>query len=241
MKKTYPLVITFLLLSGLVFGQSSFRFANDTLVYKFNNDIDWKNFDLGSPSELMTTVFSEKDGIKLTWEVVRSDMPKGWEINICDNLQCHENPNEEFRFTSLPISKDEPGFFQANMSPDGNPGKAIVQLWVYEEGNPSENGTLTFIWDLVSPVGLQQKSPHTFTLFPNPCQSELRITFAKEVDSSTKIKIYNLVGQEQRNIDVSRSNKSVTLDLRKLNNGTYLVQFLSSDGKLHTQRFSKKA
>lgn len=241
MKKTYSLVIAFLLISCVTLAQANFRLNEDTVVYEVANDIDWKSPTVELP--INAAITTDSDDLQLSWEVLENNHPDAWTSAVCDNFNCYESPEVGFTKASAPISKDSEGFIRAIMYAKKLSGNAKVVLKVFETNNPTSADTLVLVWSIsLDPTSIEKHKPnYNFTLFPNPCQSELRVTFPDLVDSNVKIKIYNLVGQEQRNIHISKEDRALSVDLRKLNNGTYLIQFVSPNGQLNTQRFTKKA
>jgi len=113
-----------------------------------------------------------------------------------------------------------------------------IGLLVYEQGDTTKADTMFFVFDAVLSIG--NPTAVNFNIYPNPAQNTLNITFGEKIDDNFQVRVFNLVGQEQRNIDLVQLNSTVSVDIRKLSVGTYLVQFVTPEGKTATQRFTKK-
>lgn len=75
-------------------------------------------------------------------------------------------------------------------------------------------------------------------LFPNPTEGELKMSVEGTVES---IVIYNLQGQPVGGWHMlAVSDGSVTIDVRPLHSGTYLLCVRTTDGKVTTGRFVRK-
>jgi hypothetical protein len=128
---------------------------------------------------------------------------------------------------------------EAGVNTIGTSGSAALTVKVFEKDDSTKADTVTFVWDF--PVGIAEKIPTpSFSVYPNPAKANLNITFDKPLKDNVSLKVYNLVGQEQRNIAINQMGRTVSVDIRNLQPGTYLVQFITPDGKMTTQRFNKK-
>lgn len=229
-------MFTCFLISGFVFAQPNFS-LNGKYLEGFD-DIDWKGMDHElniNPVEISTQLSQ----LNLGWELIRQDLPNGWDYKVCIDGDCQENAKSG----PISVTRSQPTGFSVQTSSNNIVGLGTMTFRIFEIDQPKSSDTFTLNFFLMDKsLGLEEEvPPYDFNIFPNPCSSNLKISFTRSLDSSFKIKIFNLVGQEQRDIEVVTYFKSVSIDLHKLNNGTYLVQFVSPDGKINTRRFTKKA
>lgn len=182
---------------------------------------------------------TELEDLILEWEILSVDMPEGWSYTMCDNFQCYSDLEPGNVKEASAISSSTPGPFEGGVSPNEITGTGTMTLLAYEKGDKTKADTMVFIFDAaVSAKGIDPVVD--FNVYPNPAKTTLNITFTKKITDDLEVKIFNLVGQEQRNISVVQLNNTASVDIRELTVGTYLIQFITPEGKMTTQRFTKR-
>lgn len=224
-----PLILLFAISAG--FSQGNFNLQADTLKYWGPaDDTEHKN---------KTFAVTELDSLVLSWEVISLDQPEGWWNTLCDNYQCYADVTEGFTKTSQAIDSESPGLYEAGFTPNGIAGEGYMSVKVYEEDDQENADTVVFIYH--AGLSIEKNTPETkFEVYPNPATSLLKIEFEQPLKEEIDVKIFNLLGQEQKRIYSRQEENTIKIDVRNLNNGTYLIQFVDPKGKMTTQRFTKK-
>lgn len=229
MRKIYIFLFASFLLLGQAKG-ANFVPDQDSVSGSFTAD--------DQEHKVKILINTELEALTLSWRVIEKDMPSEWNNSLCDNFQCYFDVNLGTQKTAQPIGGGTPLPMEAGVNANnvGGEGKLIVK--VFDSEDTTNADTISFYWNMT--VSTPEVEKPTFNIYPNPARSTLNIKFEKPLKDDVEVKIYNLVGQEQRNVEVFQDNNSVSIDLRKLNNGTYLVQFINPNGKMVTQRFTKR-
>ncbi len=80
-------------------------------------------------------------------------------------------------------------------------------------------------------IGVQEKSPHTFTLYPNPTQNTFSLAGLENI-ARASIRIFNLSGQLLKKVEWEQT----AISINDLNAGLYLVQITSKEAVFEPQR-----
>ena len=87
------------------------------------------------------------------------------------------------------------------------------------------------------------KSSYSFDLYPNPAKNELNVRYVRsKIRGETgELSIWSIDGKQMIHQKVASSNSknNITLDISSLNDGIYIVKYISSSG-LQTSRFLKQ-
>ncbi|MBI1185339.1 T9SS type A sorting domain-containing protein [bacterium] len=230
MNKLY--ITLFLLLSGLglLKAQNNFTISDDTLRGSFTADAE--------DHKMKAFAYTEQQSLTLSWKVVKMDMPTEWEASLCDNFQCYFNLTKGFTQVGASIDASTPMPMEAGAVPNNVAGTGSLTVKVWDNTDSSKADTVVFVWDVST--GIKEMPKASVTLYPNPAKSNVNIEFESAPKSNVQVRVFNLVGQEQREIQVSRMGKILTVDVKDLSNGTYIIQFIA-DGKMTTQRFTKRS
>jgi hypothetical protein len=188
--------------------------------------------------KIKVLINTELETLTLKWRVLERDMPSEWENSLCDNFQCYFDVVKGMQKTALPIGGGTPLAIEAGVNAKNTGGEGKLMVKVFDESDSTNADTISFYWNMT--VSTPEVEKPSFNIYPNPARTNLNIKFEKPLKNDVQVKIYNLVGQEQKNIEVFQDNNSLSIDLRKLNNGTYLIQFIDPKGKMVTQRFTKR-
>ena len=77
-----------------------------------------------------------------------------------------------------------------------------------------------------------------FSIYPNPATDQLFIKFLEKENSNLKFKIYNSLGQLERQFTVNPSiNEVVDLTVNDLKEGIYFISYQNKEGRSVTKRF----
>lgn len=230
MKKIYFLLILFVLSFGATQAQDKFSLEDDSLEWEVTMiDRDFhkmKTFIVNSTSEELV----------VNWEITKIEGHDSMDFQLCDNNLCYDVKEGDLKQSASFTDKCP---MEGGANSKGQTGTGKMEVKVYHESDETVFGTITYIWDFV--VGIGQIERVKFELFPNPAQENLYINLdQKYVGQNIEIKIFNLLGQIQNDIQVVENREGVSLDVSNLRNGTYLVQLIPEDGEAVTQRFTKK-
>ena len=127
-----------------------------------------------------------------------------------------------FRYTA-PIDRTTDTIYAVSNAVNGNGDVDNGDLW---------NLAPKYIVNITPKSGVSSSKAMTVRVAPNPASDLLSVTCASQL---TKISIADLVGREVRST-VANANP-VTLDLRDLPAGTYVLTAVGSDGKVHSEKF----
>ena len=76
-----------------------------------------------------------------------------------------------------------------------------------------------------------------FKLFPNPVNSELRLTFSKFTRDGYRILINDLTGVEVKNYILPQGNRQYKMNLNELKSGIYVISLFENGKLLQTEKF----
>lgn len=230
MKKILPFILLLAFAGGL--NAQSFDIEVDSVYMQHAAD--------NVLHDLNSNAFTDSESdLDLTWEVTQIDMPDGWAMTFCDNLGCYFDTPEGFTKETTPINKDYDCLLKASFNPQGVHGRAEMRIWIYETGNKEAGHEVIFVYDTWA-TSVDDLSKNGFKLYPNPAQNFIHLEFAKNPGQRINAKVFNLVGQIERGVNIVQNGEKLSLDIRELQQGTYLLQFIDSKGEMHTQRFTKR-
>jgi hypothetical protein len=217
MKNIY--LFAFLFSTTLNFNaQTAFSwFPNDTLI----QDIDPNIYTDVHIDQVNNT----NDTLVLGMEVIYNDIPSSWDGMLCVYGICLGTiPAVGFTLPMNPIYDSTNGFVKLTVFPDGGTQAITFRARIYDENNPSDGDTCTFIINSVVSVK-DNYSNNKISLFPNPTSEILNINSEQLFD---KIIINDIYGRIiiNNNINPSNNNK---LNVGMLPSGVYLVRVYSND------------
>lgn len=229
MKKTFLLA----LMTVCSFGLFAQNFSAD-------KDSIYEDGPATIVKDLYNDILTESsDAITVAWKVTEWDAPSGWNLTICDNKTCIYDPPIDEEFIMMPFKTGDDVFFKVSFTPNKVEGQGVARLWVYDEGNEVGGEELVFVYNSWK-LGTVEKEETLFNLYPNPAQNFLRLNFNEVPRNELNVKIFNLLGQEQKDIEINIDRSNVNIDISALRNGNYLLQFVDEKGSLKTERFTKR-
>ncbi len=175
---------------------------------------------------------TSSDTLKLSWKVISNNMPFGWTYSICDNFLCYSSFQEDAPFA--PIEKGGKAFFKFDIFPiEGQVVNSVVQLGVYETGNPLAVDVVSF--SIQSPSSVEEPASYSAGVTPNPAGESLTISAAAALNS---LQIYSALGVKVMEIN-NANNAELTLDIRDLSVGVYYIKAQDIYGKTVATKFQK--
>ncbi|MFP4469032.1 MAG: T9SS type A sorting domain-containing protein, partial [Bacteroidales bacterium] len=75
-------------------------------------------------------------------------------------------------------------------------------------------------------------------IYPNPCTSQINITFFENLNDINKVEIYNIIGEVVQTIEGFRSQQ-ITINTSDLTNGVYIIAVHNKQG-IQTSKFVKE-
>jgi hypothetical protein len=119
----------------------------------------------------------------------------------------------------------------ASISPDGS---KVLFTSNWNLFNTNDNNSLAYISEYNSLLSLNEFSnDDLFTVFPNPSNTSISISFNEELIST--IEIYNSIGKKIKNINF---NNLDVVDISNLNSGVYILR-IKSDKNTYFKSFVK--
>ncbi len=183
--------------------------------------------------------------IKIEWKVVGHNFPSSWSsdinLGICDNALCRQNIGNQLLngtvFTSGDYAPNVKGDFHVLMI--GYDASTIADGSYYITVNLKEQGgsydkNVTFIFTKwATNVGNVHQSADRVAVYPNPANNYINVDFGK-YDNINKVSIYNLVGKNVGNYNVS--GNSAKLNIEKIPTGVYFIRLSDKSGNIVTTR-----
>lgn len=133
---------------------------------------------------------------------------------------------------------------------------SIKVTWGFSSGNVKVTAsndcgasglTTYFVTVANGPVAQQEEEPSSISLpaammvFPNPAHDLVNINFDAEQSGDYKISIADLTGRtlQRNNYPLTKGNINLTLDIKSLSNGVYMINVFNANGKRKTVKLIK--
>jgi hypothetical protein len=97
-------------------------------------------------------------------------------------------------------------------------------------------------WFCTTPVVENAEAVNYLTLSPNPARNELNLRFFSEKEFTSKILIYNNLGQVvySENASIYSGDQTLSLPIETLENGIYILRIQDENGPVSTKKFVKQ-
>jgi len=228
MKNIY--LFAFLFITTLNFNaQTSFSwFPNDTLIQNIDPDI--------YTDVHIDQVNNTNDTLVLGMEVVYNDIPSSWDGMLCVYGICLGTiPPEEFTLPMNPIYDSTNGFVKLTVFPDGGTQTITFRARIYDENNPADGDTCTFILNsMPTSISSFDELNNNVIIYPNPSSSIINIESIKDFNN---IIISDLSGKQVIKNKFNFSN-AINTDVSLLPLGLYFVSIYNNDRLLDTKKIS---
>ncbi|MBS1539005.1 MAG: T9SS type A sorting domain-containing protein [Bacteroidetes bacterium] len=171
--------------------------------------------------------------LKLSWKLIKSELPFDWEYTICDNAQCYSAFKTLAEFGAL--AKGEAAFFIFDIfAIQGEMSKNVtVQLGVFETANPSVVDTVTFF--VQSPNSVEEQAMYSVGISPNPATETLTISAESALNS---LQIFSALGTKVMEMN-NANNTEITVNIHELPSGVYYIKARDMYGKVVATKFQK--
>lgn len=156
-----------------------------------------------------------------TWEKHVIFVTDGWDVSVCDNIQCH-SPNVD-TYETLPIGPGEDGDLKAFLFPNGIEGSAAVRIDLWETTNPDV--VISGMYYVNTAVGISEKLSEAITIYPNPAIDLVRI--AKGDIQVDQFELYDMSGKQTLRVPVGQTD---VIDVSAVPAGNYIARMYNQDG-----------
>ncbi len=166
----------------------------------------------------------------LTWKRTVINNVGGWDVPVCDPLNCYAATTNSASFTMNPNGT---GAFLIHAYPNGNMGVQTEQITVFDPTD-SMNTTMSRNYEVTAtaPSGISTISNQDLSVYPNPIKDNFTIALNTSY-SHINAAIYNVLGRkvaEFKNVKNGNSNFNISY----LPNGSYFLKLENAD-KSYTQ------
>jgi hypothetical protein len=96
-------------------------------------------------------------------------------------------------------------------------------------------GTITFTYDSSTLHTETNDAIKTIKIYPNPSQGLINISNIQTANVN-RIEVYSILGSLVYNQNILRNSSNISLDLKALNSGIYLLKIKTADGNSLTQK-----
>lgn len=122
----------------------------------------------------------------LKWQKVSAAVPVDWEAAVCDNRICYTGLEDSG--TMNLVDSSEWAFLLLHITAKINYGTAIVRYVVWDEKDPLQMDTLTFILRVELPSGMgTEEDALSIHIYPNPTNGVLLIHTKRSTGFSYRI------------------------------------------------------
>jgi hypothetical protein len=95
-----------------------------------------------------------------------------------------------------------------------------------------------FDYSVIRRVNFNEKV--SYTVYPNPATSVLKIATDNTTGSNFSIQILNVQGQVMLNKQSPGNNQLIQLNISALTSGIYMLKIVAADGSVHMEKFAKQ-
>ncbi|MBK7130723.1 MAG: T9SS type A sorting domain-containing protein [Crocinitomicaceae bacterium] len=166
----------------------------------------------------------------LSFELIYSDIPEAWSVTGCTNMICYTKVPDDGSLGT--ITPAESAYISINLSANDTPGDGIIQFAVFDELNPSDQDTVSFIYHVESdslPIENQPWAQLTFA-------ENVLTVFLKLGYSNTILSVYDSSG----NLVINSAIEDIySVSLRDFPAGMYIVKIKDEDERELTEKIVK--
>jgi len=164
--------------------------------------------------------------LNLMWQREDIEVTPGWEPTVCDNVQCYgtatiRTPDDNFNV----IKKGGNMLADVHVYDSAKVGKAYIKLTVFEKEDTSSNITIDYLFNKES-VGTNSIRNISLRMFPNPSSNSFTVEYNTGIK---RIDLLSVLGTKAKSY---KSEPSKSYDISDLENGIYLVRFITDEGKI---------
>lgn len=160
--------------------------------------------------------------IDLSWRIVENTMPEGWNITLCDNVNCYgvlpENADLD------PIAAADSAIMKIDVNPELVEGSGMLRFFINETGSPSPYKELVF--DLsTGTTDTKDLFNGSVQIYPNPATEWVNVD--NQLPFPLKMQLADAQGRLVRQAEVA-SNDQQGWSVVNLPKGTYYLRLEST-------------
>jgi hypothetical protein len=160
------------------------------------------------------------DTLWMAYELIESDVPNGWGINLCDNDICYGDLNASGNMA--PFKDPDKAFMKVTVNPMGIAGTATVKYVIWDVNHPNDRDTLSYTIIVQWGAGVCcAPNAISATAFPNPCTDFLQISHGQAATGS--FGLFDASGRYILTFQVE-AGKTGMLDMRDKPRGVYYLK-----------------
>ena len=131
--------------------------------------------------------------------------------------------------------------FYCDYTPNGFDGVTEIMCTFFVNKDASDSVSVTITYNVVA-TGIENiaKLKESIKCYPNPVIDKVNFDYTINNNKSNIIKIYDLVGNLVKQINVANSSQSTDIDLSNLNSGFYIWTFESDGVPVKSERLIKR-
>lgn len=215
MKKIYSLFIPVLALLLIAISATGQITLEPNPVYV--NDFDQSETDVVAYSFITNDAEFERT---YTWTRNVIEITPEWTSAVCDLNQCYLSFVSSQEFS---LSSGQTGNLDVHVYPGGIEGAAIIEVYIEDNGDPSNNitGTYLFNQELSAPERLSER----IKVFPNPTVDILNIENPGEVN---RLEFYSVEGRLIKSV---QTNGDAQISVGDLASGNYILRMWNRENK----------
>jgi len=160
------------------------------------------------------------DTLWMAYELIESDVPNGWGINLCDNDICYGDLNASGNMA--PFKSPDKAFMKVTVNPMGIAGTALVKYVIWDINNPNERDTLSYTIIVQWGAGVCC-APNAITanVYPNPCTDYIQVANGHAAEA--KFALYDANGRFIHTFSVTVGSIGI-IDMRDRPRGVYILK-----------------
>lgn len=160
--------------------------------------------------------------LTLTWSITVIEMTEGWEVAVCDPVQCYVPTVTEMNFS---LQADSSGTMDVHVYPHGFDGQAIIEVEVYQSNDSTNTTSATYFFNHT--LGLAEKFSEVIKVYPNPTQDYISIDNSENLVSV--VELYNVSGKMVLTTNLNGSDR---VSLQELAAGNYILKLVDVNSNI---------
>lgn len=232
MKHIFYLIIISLF-TAPVFGQFTYDYTCPVSLVN-EADMDWHKIEPDGGYVTNSTGATKT----MAWWVDKTNLPAGWQLAVCDAVQCHAPVVVSNTYTLF--GNDTQAFYTQYNSFDAvGTGSVILYHWEVADSANTVNAC-TWNFEATTPVSIEDLDVNAISIYPNPSIDFLNIEFPTNHEINS-IEIINIIGEMVHQEVVSLDADNLYLDTAEMIDGVYYIRTKNENGSpLGVNSFIKK-
>lgn len=164
----------------------------------------------------------DEDAFNFTWEIVVIEMTEGWNVAVCDVVQCYLPTVSTQPFD---LGAGQSGTMDVHVYPNGVDGAAIIQVDVFQTNDTTNITSATYFFN--HSVGVAEKFSEAIKVYPNPTQDF--VTIDNYENRVAAVELYNVSGKLVLRSDLNGSDR---ISLQELTSGNYILKLVDENANI---------